>query len=189
MLRALLDALLRGLRRRGALLPIALCLIPAIALAEAAPQREDRIKAALIFKLVKFVDWPSSALEGKAPLQICALGDSGVAQALAAVDGKPARDRVARFRRIASLAGDDTEGCHVLYIPAGALGADAGIPGALQGSSVLTIGDAPDFARHGGIIGLVHGENKVAFEINVRVARDSSLVTAAPLLELATVIE
>jgi hypothetical protein len=156
--------------------------------AETALQREDRIKAALIFKLVKFVDWPAQALAGKDPLQICALGSSAVGDALAVVDGRPARDRLAQFRRIGGLTIAEVKACHVLFIPAGAREMLTGnvVPKSL---GVLTISDAPDFARRGGMIGLVRDENKIGFEINLHVARDAGLAPGASLLELATVVD
>ncbi len=156
--------------------------------AETALQREDRIKAALIFKLVKFIDWPAQALAGKDPLQICALGSSAVGDALAVVDGRPARDRLAQFRRIGGLAAADVKSCHVLFIPAGSREMVAGtvVPKSL---GVLTISDAPDFARRGGMIGLVRDENKIGFEINLHTARDAGLAPGASLLELAIIVD
>ncbi len=53
----------------------------------------------------------------------------------------------------------------------------------------MTISDAQDFTRRGGIIGLVRSENKMAFEINLKAARENGLEPSAPLLELATVVE
>lgn len=179
------------LLRRLLRVTLAACLLLTAAgiLADTPPQREDRIKAALIFKLVKFVDWPSAALPGKDALQICVLGASAVGEALASVDGKPARDRVAQFRKVDSLAAGETKGCHVLYIPAAAREIAGGVPAGLRGRAVLTVSDAPDFARRGGMIGLARGENKVSFEINLRNAREAGLEPGAPLLELATVVE
>ena len=162
---------------------------PAVAWSESSLQREDRIKAALVFKLVKFVDWPAAAMSGREPIQICALGDSRVGEALAAVDGKPARDRLAQFRKITGLAMNEIKGCHVLYLPAQARELANGLPGHLRGRNVLTVSDAADFARRGGMIGLVQNENKLSFEINLRSAREGGLEPGAPLLELAVIIE
>lgn len=181
-----------ALARRGRLaaaLAACLLLAPVGIVAEAPLQREDRIKAALIFKLIKFVDWPATALAGKDPLQICVAGASPVGDALASVDGKPARDRLAQFRKVDALSVAETRGCHVLYIPAGNREFAGGVPAALRGRSVLTVSDAPDFARRGGMIGLSRGENKISFEINLRNAREGGLEPGAPLLELATVVE
>ena len=168
---------------------MSLACLPMLVWSQNALQREDRIKAALVFKLIKFIDWPAAAMSGHDPLQICSLGDSRVAEALAAIDGKPIRDRLAQFRKIATLSTNEVRGCHVLYIPAGARESISNAGGILRGKNVLTVGDAPDFTRRGGMIGLVQSENKLSFEINLRIARESSLEPGAPLLELATVIE
>ncbi len=154
-------------------------------------QREERIKAALVFKLVKFIEWPVSALSGNMPLQLCAYGNSGVADALATADGKPARDRTARYRKIDSLSTNDLKGCHVLYIASGTRELANGAPPSLRsrGSGLLTVSDHPEFARRGGMIGLTQSENKISFEINLRSAREGGLEPGASLLELATVVD
>lgn len=177
-------------RITAGLLTATALLLPAGARAETI-QREDRIKAALVFKLVKFVEWPVSALSGNVPLQLCAYGSSGVAEALAAADGKPARDRTARFRKLDSLAANDLKGCHVLFIASGTRELLNGVPPALRarGSGLLTVSDHPEFARHGGMIGLAQGENKVTFEINLRATREGGLEPGASLLELATIVD
>lgn len=156
---------------------------------DAAVSREDRIKAALIFKLVKFVEWPTGAMPGKDPIQICVAGKSPVGDALSVVDGKPIRDRNTAYRRLAALSPAEVMGCHVLYVPESAREVGNGLPASLRLRGVLTVGDAPDFARRGGQIGLLRGENKVAIEVNLRVAREAGLEPGAPLLELATVVE
>lgn len=157
--------------------------------ADSAASREDRIKAALVFKLVKFVEWPAAMMAAKEPIQICSFGDSPVAEALAAVDGRPARDRTAQFRKLAGLSAAEVKGCHVLFIAGNAREIAGGMPPTVRGRGILTVSDGPDFARRGGMIGLARGENKVAFEINLRAARDSGLEPGAPLLELATIVE
>ena len=63
------------------------------------------------------------------------------------------------------------------------------MPASLRGRSVLTVSDGQDFARRGGMIGLVRGENRITFEINLRTAREAGLDPGAPLLELASVVE
>lgn len=167
------------------------CLLiqPKVSLGDTPAKREDRIKAALVFKLIKFVEWPAGAMGARDPIQICALGDSAVGDALAAVDAKPVRDRTALFRKINGLATADVRGCHALYVPAGSREISTSITPGFRGRGLLTISDAPDFARRGGMVGLAQGENRVAFEINLRAAREGGLEPAAPLLELSTVVE
>ena len=176
--------------RRCALLGVAAAvLLSASARADGEVPREERIKAALVFKLVKFVEWPAAALPGKDPVRLCVLGESAIGEALAVVDGRPVRDRLTQFRKIASLTPAEVKGCHVLYIASGVRETSGGTLPGLRGFPTLTVSDAPDFARHGGMIGLTRSENKLSFEINLRNARESGLEPGAPLLELATIVE
>ena len=173
---------------RVLLLLLGLCL-PLAAAAQTGGQREDKIKAALIFKLIKFVDWPVELMPGKAPIQVCALGDTSVGILLAEVDGKHVRDRAAQFRSLASLSAAELRACHVLFIPESARESMAVLPASVRRKGLLTISDAPDFIRRGGIIGLTRSENRIAFEVGLKAARESSLDPSAPMLELATVVE
>ena len=159
------------------------------ALADAEVPREERIKAALVFKLVKFVSWPAAAMTAKDAIKLCVFGDSGVGDLLAAVEGKTVRDRPAQFRKLKGVAAADVRDCHILYVAASVHELSGGVLPGWRGHPMLTISDAPDFARRGGMIGLTRDENKFSFEINLRVARDSGLELDAPLLDLATVIE
>jgi hypothetical protein len=99
------------------------------------------------------------------------------------------RDRTAQFRRIDGLSAADVKACHVLYLPGSAREIGGLASSALRGRSILTVSDAPDFARRGGMIGLIRGENKVTFEINLHNAREAGLEPEAILLELATVVD
>jgi hypothetical protein len=164
-------------------------MLPATTAAQTVAQREDRIKAALVFKVIKFVDWPAAVLPDREPLQICALGTSPVGEALSAADGKAARDRFARFRRIDGLSAAETKGCHVLYLPGGARDNTSGLPALVRERGILTVSDRPDFARRGGMIGLIRAENRISFEINLRNAREGGIEPGAPLLELANIID
>lgn len=51
---------------------------------------------------------------------------------------------------------------------------------------MLTVGDRARFARTGGMVGLVTVDNKIRFEVNLRMARASGLRIQAALLRLAT---
>ena len=151
------------------------------------PTRENRIKAALVFKIAKFIEWPPGSIRDRT-LTICTHGDSPVATALAGVDGREVRGFRARYRRLEALDDDAARGSQVLYlsrVPGGAPRSQ--VPAV--GHATLTVGDAERFAARGGMVGLVSGENRVTFEINLRAARAVGIDIAAPLLELANVLE
>lgn len=177
----------RNARLRMTGLLLALLVGAPIFASGAEPSREDRIKAALVFKIAKFIEWPAGVIRDDA-LVVCAAGRSPVVAALAGVDGRAVRGLHARYRHLASTAAEATEGCHLLYLTSEHVG--RGIEHLPRGgAAILTVGEGEDFASHGGMIGLVNRGNRVGFEINLRAARAAGIRIAAPLLELAEILE
>jgi hypothetical protein len=162
------------------------CLAPGAVWAE--PPREARIKAVLILRLLKFVDWPvDSAPRVAESLQICTWGDSATEAALQSLQGQKIREREVRVRKLGTPL--DTRACHVLFVSEGVRDVT---PAQLYNSgsaAVLTISDMPDFNRRGGIINLVRQDNRIGFEIQLRYAREHGLQIGAPLLDLARVVD
>lgn len=175
-------------RHRCARAALAVCLALSLgAQAQADLAREARIKAVLVIRLVKFVEWPGETRAE--PLNICTWGESSTTAGLQSLQGQSVREREIRVRKLASTAaGPDTRGCQVLLV---AEGAGDLSPGALNGTgnpALLTISEMPDFRRHGGIISLITQDNRVAFDIHLGNARESGLQIGAPLLQLARVV-
>lgn len=162
-------------------------LAPALA---SEPSREDRIKAAIVYKVGKFVDWPSDAFAGPdAPLQVCLVGDDPFANALSDVEGQRVQGRRILFRIIESNRRLDEGQCHILFFPrSAALGSPSMLRG-LAGKPVLTISDLPGFARRGGMIALVRAGDRLSFEIDPQAAREAGLSVRAQLLDLADIVE
>ena len=156
--------------------------------AQAELPREARIKAVLVIRLIKFVEWPGEARAE--PLNICTWGDSNTVAALQTLQGQSVREREIRVRKLtSSTAGPDLRGCQVLFVAEGVRELS---PGLLYGSgnpAVLTISEMPDFSKRGGIISLVNLDNRVAFDVNLRYAREAGLQIGAPLLQLARVVD
>jgi hypothetical protein len=152
------------------------------------PQREARIKAVLILRLLKFVDWPADNLPHMADiLQICTWGDSPTEAALQTLNGQKIREREVRVRKVGLPL--DTRFCHVLFVSEGVRDVTTAQLYNSGSPAVLTISDMPDFNKRGGIINLVRKENRIVFEIQLRQAREQRLQIGAPLLELARVVD
>lgn len=172
------------------LLSCAGMLVAASAWAQSNAAREATIKAVLILKMVKFVDWPADLAQPGDAMQMCAWGDSPVGALLATLNTAPVRGRPVKFRKVVALTLAELKGCHVLYLPDGAREGNAGVQ--LAGPrmrGLLTISDAPNFIHRMGMVGLVRNDNKVSFEINLTLAREEGLQPSAQLLELATLVE
>jgi len=150
-------------------------------------QPEYRVKAAIVYKVAKFVRWPVDAFDTKqAPLVMCIAGKDPFGQYIDNLDGQSIRGRPLVVRRVTD---EDLplRRCHIVFVPGDS--AKTGILAALQKKPVLTIGDAENFAETGGILGLSLENNRIAFEINLDAAKDSGLDISASLLQLSTIVK
>lgn len=172
----------RHAARRGSSTLLALLLI---AVASAVPAAESdleaKVKAAYLFHLTKFVDWPSLPSN---ELRICVIGSEAVGGMMGDLSSRQVRDRPLKIEV-------DTLGnpalCQILFIGR----ADKRLPEILKlvrGASVLTVSDLDDFARQGGIVGFYIESGRIKLEINPETARAANLRISAKLLELARTV-
>ena len=157
------------------------------AAAESGSSREYEIKTAFIYNFVKFVDWPAAALpETSDTLNLCVWGDEPFAVAFDSL-----KDKVVKGRRLVVKHMEqprDFEGCHVLFVGSSEEKRAQQVMQALQGRSILTVGETERFPQLGGIINFVIEKNKIRFEINMSSAERASLKLSSQLLSLAKIV-
>ncbi len=160
----------------------------ALPLAAGVEAPEYQLKAELIERFTRFIDWPPDALaDAAAPFVIGVYGKSPFG---------PYLDQLAASRRIkgrpikvvVAQGPADIEGCHVLFIPRAQAGSVARILGQVGRRAVLTIGDGDGFAETGVIINFFSEENRLRFEINDAAARRNGLRIGSQLLQLARLV-
>lgn len=148
-------------------------------------QRELTIKAAYLFRLSLFVEWPPSKLDstGLEPILFCVAGDPSVSQSMATVlTGKSINQHKIKVTGVDLQ--DDLSSCHLLYLPENIqtplpfLEAAAPYP-------ILTVGESQAFYRQGGMIFLFNKDNRIHFAINEQTAKGTGLEFRAQLLHLA----
>jgi hypothetical protein len=151
----------------------------------AAPAEENKVKAAIIFNLARFVDWPRSAFpEAASPLVLGVLPQEPLAEALENLTGKTVQHRKVLVKKSGKI--DDLKKCQIVFISNTEKPAALTILPALQGSPVLTVTDGyEDFTYLGGIINLVSADGKIRFQINLRAARQAGLSLSSQLIKLA----
>jgi hypothetical protein len=170
----------RGRRAAAIVAAILLC----TSVARAQDVSEPSLKAAFIFNFAKFTEWPSDVRPATAPFNACVLGDDAVGEALArSVNGRMLADRRVIVSRITI---DGTlRSCQLLYLSSVAAAQVAVVINAVRGAPVLTISDADDFARLGGIAQLFVENGRTRFNFNLEEARQSHLQLSSKLLALA----
>lgn len=149
---------------------------------------EHLIKAGYIYNFAKLVEWPAAALRPGHPMVIGVLGNDAFAAVLQRViEGKKIDDRPFVVKRL-----KDNEfrgcGCQILFVAAEEAGRADEIVQFQRTASVLTIADAPDFARRGGMIAFTLEDSKVRFIVNQEAAEQASLNISSRLLALATIV-
>ncbi|RLJ19314.1 DUF4154 domain-containing protein [bacterium endosymbiont of Escarpia laminata] len=166
-----------------------LMVLSPLQLIAAPPNAEYKLKAALVYKLSKFVEWPaSSGADKSGRFGICVLGEDVFGSALDALEQRKAAGRTVRIRRFtqSESIGDS---CQVVFISKSKRPFMGAILQKLKGRPILTLGDTEGFAEQGGIIEFTRGKKRIGFLINLESARRSGLKIAAPLLDLATVLD
>ena len=146
---------------------------------------EYTVKAAFVYNFARFTDWPDAAFRDAAsPLRLCVLGQDPFDGALNTIVGKTVGSRQLTVSH--PLWASEARDCHILFVAATASDRLPEIVALLEGSPVLTIGDTPDAARTGGIIGLENVENRIRFQVNLDAAQQSGLRLSSRILDLAT---
>jgi hypothetical protein len=159
--------------------------VDAVAGEELSAQRADRLKAGYLLNFLKFVEWPAPLKAN--PLTVCFVGGQGVRESLAAgIENTLIGDRHLAVRSLSDPA--TPVGCDVLYVEAATMPDGARAPNTGD-APILTVSDAKDFVRAGGMIELFTEANHLRFNINVGSARKSGLRISASLLQLAATVE
>lgn len=146
------------------------------------------MKAALIFNITRFVEWPAGVFSSlNAPLVVAIMGRDNVSDVLdrmlprKVVDGHPLE-----VRRVQTV--EEARKCQVLYVASSEKRHAEKILEDIRGSSTLTIADIEGFAEHGGHINLVLEDQRVRVFVNPTSAEASHLAISAKLLSLAQVV-
>jgi hypothetical protein len=160
---------------------IGILLLPAFACAQ--DVTEPALKAAFIYNLAKFTEWPHEALAAR-PFIMCVVGDADVSDAL---------ERTVKNRRLAGngitvvrvTSAAMQRNCHVLYLSRVTAEQATQSVVALRGTPVLTISDLTGFTELGGIAQFFFEHGQMRFSIGLEAANRASLQISAKILTLA----
>jgi hypothetical protein len=155
--------------------------------AQTDPIPQSAIKAAFLFNFTGFIEWPSIAFkDADQPLVIGILGDNPFGSYLSDIilnenkNGHPLK--IKYFTKA-----EDVSNCHILFITKRKQEQLIKVLALLKDSSILTVGDDPDFIKYGGIVRFFTEGNKVKFQINADAAKEINLILSSKLLRLAQV--
>jgi YfiR/HmsC-like len=147
------------------------------------------LKAALLYNVAKFIEWPADALPAAEPLTICVAGDRAVADALDdMVRGRAIGGHGIALRRT-KLDDGSLRTCHVLYVSDVDERRTLDLIDGLAGAAMLTASDLTGFAQLGGVAHFFVENGKMRFAINLQSAQRARLNVSSKLLGLAMVVK
>lgn len=149
--------------------------------------KEYQVKAAFLLNFIRFVDWPSTAFTSEqAPIIIGILGANPFGTYLNEIitDEKIGGRSllVQQYQHI-----NDIKSCHILFVNKAETEYLPQVPEILKGKDILTISDAPDFLKQGGMILFFNRSNKIQFQINLDAVKKTKLDISSKLLRLAEI--
>ena len=152
------------------------------------PIEEYQLKAAVIFNIAKFVEWPADTFQGpKDPIVLCILGASPFGGALdQAAQGRTIDDRRFAIRPISDMK--QVGGCQVLFVSSSERKRFRSILGEIASNGILTVGDVESFATEGGVVDLKLEGERIRIRINVQAAERERIRISSKLLSLAQVL-
>ncbi len=149
---------------------------------------EYDVKAALLYKISKFVRWPEASFATSAgTLRICVVGRDDFGASIDAIKGQKVQGQVVVIERLPRPE-QSASNCHIVFISRSEHSRLASVLNALDGAPVLTVSDIDEFVVHGGMVGFATSDGKISFQINPTASARAGLEISAQLLQLATLV-
>lgn len=161
---------------------------PGLAAAGAQPKPVHEVKAALVYRVSLFVQWPDDSFEdASSPIRIAVVGDDEMYEALRdIVQGKHISEHPIEVVRGGS--GERYDKYHVVYLDSADSKSTESFIRSQEDVSTLTIGDSDEFCARGGMVRFLKTESsRIGLEVNVDAAGRAQLKISSKLLDLATI--
>ncbi|MFO0949275.1 MAG: YfiR family protein [Planctomycetota bacterium] len=183
------------LNRAASVLIHPLCLFSVVGLltlpvtAQEFLDREYKIKAAIIYHLAEYTEWPADAFSsGSGEFVIGVIGVNPFGRNLDLIaEKKRLKGRRVALRSFKSAKERDITGAHLLILPAAEAGQLADLLKTTADKPILVVAESPGFAEKGVEVNLLLANNKTVIEINLEAAKRAGLSFSAQLLKLKTV--
>jgi hypothetical protein len=150
---------------------------------EAQTLNEYQVKAAFILNFARFIEWPGDGYVDSGMLVVGIVGDDPFGGSLDQLSDNTVNGHRIVIRRL--KMGDNLKACQILFVSSSERNRLGKILESVRGSSVLTIGELPQFNQAGGMIKFVIQDDKVRFEINTGAASQARLRISSKLLALS----
>jgi hypothetical protein len=187
-----------GFRAMLLLLAALLAAAGACGRVEAQPATPTELKAAYLINFLRYTRWPTPpqppSAQATAPLRVVLLGSGRLASVVRALlDQHGTVGPGIELVHLAPGAGraaarQALRNADAMFVEADAWPQATTWLTEVDGRPVLTVGDAPGFARDGGMLGLVQQGSRIVFDANPTAIRVSGLQVSSKVLKLARIV-
>jgi len=162
-----------------------LCLTGANVSGAIAFEKSELVKAAVIEKIARFIDWP--VLAGSSFL-LCAAEDNPQLPVLRAYyDGAQIAERPVTVRPVRRF--DGYAGCNLIVLGPKELAEMGKFRALAEKEHALLVAEGPDLAKQGVHVAYFSDMNRLRLEVNKRVLDATGLKASFRLLEVAKLVE
>jgi hypothetical protein len=148
---------------------------------------EQKIKAGIVYNLLKYTIWPEEAIPNKnGKLQICLYGDDPFDGYLSPLEGRTAQQIPIAITQLNNIK--EAEHCNVVIIHRNQAKALTELLPHLDNKNILTVSDIEHFAQQGGMVELAKDGEKISLHINTNVINNTRLNIQGPMLKLAKIV-
>ena len=158
------------------------------AVAQSSASNEYQIKAAFLFNFTQFIDWPVQTFSSPdAPFVIGVLGHDPFGYYLEEiVEGEQINGHPLVVKRFNNVG--EAKSAQLLFISPGKGEKLSDVLADLKTTNVLTVGEANNFTKQGGMIGFLTENRKVRIQINLQAAQQADLTVSSKLLRVAEIV-
>lgn len=162
---------------------VVLVILVLIACPSAAQQAPDEhaLRAAMVFNLMLFVDWPAATLDQAPQIRLCFISESSeTTRAFNSLGGRQLKSRGLEVHRRGPLAalGD----CHAVYLDDLPSDLIADKLASIAAQPVLTLASSPG---SGAMIDVTLIDNRLVFDVSADTLRRAGLSLASRVMQLA----
>ena len=148
----------------------------------------DQIRAAFIYNLANFVEWPAEdGRKDEDTFVIAVIGNDEICRNLEIlVKNEHTKGKAMEVKRYASIA--DVDNCQILFVGASTTVNMTHILKAAARHNTLTVSASDGFVNLGGMVNLKYQDRRIRIEINIDAAKKVGIKFNAKLLKVATII-
>jgi hypothetical protein len=146
---------------------------------------EERVKAAYLYKLPNYVEWPAlSFARNDSPYVIGIVEADAIANELIKISGgRRINNRPVLVRKLRS--GDAPEGVHLLFVGRAERGRIEQIAKSVQSQPILIVTETEGALGQGSMINFVKTDDRIRIEVSLDTAEKSGLKLSSRLLAIA----